>query len=248
MPSPADALIAAADTLRRALRPLRFSPPVTHVYNPLEYAWEPHGTYLRKFAGAPGGRKKGIFLGMNPGPFGMAQTGIPFGEVAAVRDWLRLSAPIGTPEHQHAKRPVHGLACTRSEVSGRRLWGLFARRFADADAFFAEHYVVNWCPLLFIDAGGRNRTPEQLPGDEREAIGAVCDDHLRAVVAALAPEVVVGVGKFAAQRAAAALRGPRVATIAHPSPANPAANKGWEALALRELIAQDVWRADAARG
>ena len=241
----AHAVAAAASALAERCADVRCAPPVSHVYHPLRYAGAMHAAYIARFAAS---RKRVLFLGMNPGPFGMAQTGIPFGEVAAVRDWLRLSAPIGTPEHQHAKRPVTGLACTRSEVSGRRLWGLFARRFADADAFFAEHYVVNWCPLLFIETGGRNRTPDQLPGDEREAIGAACDDHLCAVVGALAPEVVVGVGKFAAQRAAAALPGQRVATIAHPSPANPAANKGWDALALRELVAQRVWPAGTARG
>ena len=36
--------------------------------------------------------KRVVFLGMNPGPFGMAQVGVPFGEVAAVRDWLRIDA------------------------------------------------------------------------------------------------------------------------------------------------------------
>ncbi|MBA3845977.1 MAG: single-stranded DNA-binding protein [Planctomycetes bacterium] len=240
----ARAVADAASVLTERCAGVHCRPPVSHVYHPLRYAGAMHAAYVQRFAAT---RKRVLFLGMNPGPFGMAQTGVPFGEVAAVRDWLRLSAPIGRPEHEHAKRLVQGLACTRSEVSGRRLWGMFARRFADADAFFAEHYVVNWCPLLFIEAGGRNRTPDQLPGNEREALGAACDDHLRAVVAALAPEVVVGVGKYAAQRAAAALPGLRVATIAHPSPANPAANKGWDALALRELVAQDVWRADTAR-
>ena len=33
-------------------------------------------------------RKKLIFVGMNPGPFGMVQCGVPFGEIAAVRDWM----------------------------------------------------------------------------------------------------------------------------------------------------------------
>lgn len=245
MSSIAHAVRAAADDLAERCSSIRCRPPVSHVYHPLRYAAAMHAAYISRYAAS---RKHVLFLGMNPGPFGMAQTGVPFGEVAAVRDWLRLSAPIGRPDLEHAKRPVLGLGCTRSEVSGRRLWGLFARRFADADAFFAEHYVVNWCPLLFIEAGGKNRTPDQLPADERAAIGAACDDHLRAVVAALRPQVVVGVGKFAAQRAGDALPGMQVATIAHPSPANPAANKGWEALALSELVAQEVWPAERARG
>ena len=83
----AAALLAAARRLRADTGRLRFAAPVTHVYNPLVYAWAPHEAYLRRFGGA---RKRVVFLGMNPGPFGMAQTGVPFGEIAAVRGWLRI--------------------------------------------------------------------------------------------------------------------------------------------------------------
>ncbi|MCL1859942.1 MAG: single-stranded DNA-binding protein, partial [Proteobacteria bacterium] len=78
----AAALIAAARELSATLGKMRFAPPVTHVYNPLDYAWNVHERYLRRYGD---GRKRVVFLGMNPGPFGMAQTGVPFGEVAAVR-------------------------------------------------------------------------------------------------------------------------------------------------------------------
>src|SRR5688572_5881497 len=122
----AERLAQAAKTLSHSVQGLRFAPPVTCVYNPLDYAWAPHEAYIRKFAGAP---KRVVFLGMNPGPFGMAQTGVPFGEVAAVRDWMGINTAIGQPKQIHRKRPVEGFACVRSEVSGRRLWGLFADRF-----------------------------------------------------------------------------------------------------------------------
>jgi single-strand selective monofunctional uracil DNA glycosylase len=174
----------------------------------------------------------------------MAQTGVPFGEVAAVRDWLRLSAPIGRPKAEHAKRPVEGLACRRSEVSGRRLWGLFAQRFADAEAFFAEHFVANWCPLSFMEASGRNRTPDQLPPAERAVLAAACDRHLARVVAVLRPRWLVGIGRFAGDRARTALTGPdrpEVVEIPHPSPANPQANRGWDRLAGAALEALGIW-------
>src|SRR5882724_7453571 len=139
-------LIAAARELAAQVDRLKFQPPVTHIYNPLDYARAAHEKYLRKFGD---GKKRVVFLGMNPGPFGMAQTGIPFGEIAAVRDWLGIQATIERPRDEHPKRPVMGFNCTRSEISGRRLWGLFARRFGSAEKFFEKHLVVNYCPLAF---------------------------------------------------------------------------------------------------
>jgi single-strand selective monofunctional uracil DNA glycosylase len=238
------ALITAARRLSRALAPLRFAAPVTHVYNPLAYAWPLHRAYLERFAGAG---KRVVFLGMNPGPYGMAQTGVPFGEIAAVRDWMGLSGAVGAPDPVHPKRPILGLACARSEVSGRRLWGLFRSRFGSPERFFARHFVANYCPLVFMEGSGRNRTPNQLPKDEAAAVAAACDRHLLELVAVLAPEIVVGIGNYAAGCAGRVLAGQavRIATIPHPSPANPSANKDWNGMTERALIRQGVWAARA---
>ncbi|MHA7835783.1 MAG: uracil-DNA glycosylase family protein, partial [Algiphilus sp.] len=172
-----------------------------------------------------------LLLGMNPGPFGMAQTGVPFGDVALVRDWMGIEAPVAQPEHPHPKRPIQGFACTRSEVSGSRLWGWARDRFGTAEAFFARFFVANYCPLVFMEASGRNRTPDKLAKDEREALYAVCDEALRATVDYLQPDYVIGVGGFARQRAEKALTDypGRIGTILHPSPASPLANRGWAA-------------------
>lgn len=220
---------------------MRFGEPVTHVYNPLIYARKMHEAYLRRFVDGP---RRVVLLGMNPGPWGMAQTGVPFGEVAAVRDWMGLDEPVQSPSNPHPKRPVTGLACTRSEVSGRRLWGLFQERFGTADAFFAEHFVANFCPLVFMEAGGRNRTPDKLPAAERQPLEAACVEHLQTLLAVLKPEVVVGVGRFAADRARQVVGEgavPRVVTVLHPSPASPAANRGWAEAATRQLVEAGVW-------
>jgi single-strand selective monofunctional uracil DNA glycosylase len=235
-----EALIAAARRLRSQTARLRFRAPVVRVYNPLVYAWAPHEAYLRRFGGA---RRRVVFLGMNPGPFGMAQTGVPFGEVAAMRDWLKIEGSVAKPQHEHPQRLVTGFACTRSEVSGRRLWSLFAARFVTPGRFFAEHIVMNYCPLAFLEDRGRNRTPDKLPPSEKAALFAVCDRHLRAIVAALHPEWLVGIGDFAAKRARQVFPdGPlRVGRILHPSPASPAANRNWQALATRQLEELGVW-------
>src|SRR5262245_5192608 len=135
-------LIDAAKTLRDAVNRLRFSPPVTHVYNPLNYAWAPHEAYLRKFADGP---KQVMFMGMNHGPFGMVQTGVPFGEISIVRDWLHIQGVVSKPKIEHPRRLISGFECKRSEVSGQRLWGLFAERFGVAERFFEHHVVMNYC-------------------------------------------------------------------------------------------------------
>lgn len=239
-------LLSAANQLCTDLAALRFAEPVTHVYNPLIYARAAHEQYVRCFGGS---RKRVLFLGMNPGPWGMAQTGVPFGEIPAVRDWMEIEAEVGKPSPEHAKRPIEGFACTRSEVSGRRLWGLFAERYPKADDFFAEHYVINFCPLVFMEESGRNRTPDKLPAAEAEPMTAACDRHLQSCLAALQPEYLIGVGAFAEkclERSAKALKlelGGKVilGRVLHPSPASPAANRGWSEAASKQLVAQGVW-------
>lgn len=233
-------LVEAARYLSETVGRLRFKPPVAYVYNPLDYAWAAHELFLRKFGG---GRKRVLFLGMNPGPFGMAQTGVPFGEVAAVRDWMGIYTLIAQPKHAHPKRLIEGFACSRSEVSGRRLWGLFATKFGTPENFFAEHFVVNFCPLAFMDEGGRNLTPDKLGAAETAELFAACNEHLRQVLAATRAEWVIGVGDFAEKRAREALgeSGVRLGRILHPSPASPAANKDWAGTATRQLRELGMW-------
>ncbi|MHC4959267.1 MAG: uracil-DNA glycosylase family protein [Planctomycetota bacterium] len=222
--------------LTKAIAPLRFAPPVTHVYNPLVYARATAEDYLERFARRGVGT---LLLGMNPGPWGMAQTGVPFGEVVAVRDWIGVRGDVGKPEHEHPKRPVEGLACQRSEVSGRRLWGWAQERFETPEAFFSRFFVWNYCPLAFLEESGRNRTPDKLPSAESAPLFDACDEALRRLVAYLEPDRVLGIGKFAEGRARGAL-GHVDGFILHPSPASPAANRGWAEQAERQLAALGV--------
>ncbi|MGB0766874.1 MAG: single-stranded DNA-binding protein [Phycisphaeraceae bacterium] len=226
--------------LRVAMNKLDFAEPVTHVYNPLDYAWKMHEAFIERFGG---GTKRVLMLGMNPGPWGMAQTGLPFGEIAAVRDYLGVEAAIGKPKREHPKREVIGLKCERSEVSGRRLWGLVAERYPDPGDFFAEHMVVNYCPLVFMSETGKNITPDKLPAAEREPLEAACDAHLRGLVEVWQPSWVVGVGAFAEKCATRALDGLdlRFGRILHPSPASPIANRGWAPQAEKQMIELGLW-------
>ena len=236
-----ESLIKAARKLSREVDALSFAEPVTHVYNPLDYARQAHEAYLNLV----GGNVSIVLLGMNPGPWGMAQTGVPFGEIAAVRDWLKITTDIDRPPQEHAKRPVEGFSCAKSEVSGRRLWGLFRERFGSPRKFFEQHFVLNYCPLVFMEASARNRTPDKLPAAEREPLDAACDKHLGTVLRVLDPEHVVGVGAYAEKCLMRVVDGigktPNVSRILHPSPASPAANKGWAEKATAQLIEAGVW-------
>lgn len=227
-------LITITDQLNKDVRALKFGPPVAHVYNPLEYALAPYRLYIKRFATPP---KAVVLLGMNPGPWGMAQTGVPFGEINAVQQWMNIEAPVGAPPDEHPKRPVTGFACTRSEISGRRFWGWAQKKFKTPERFFARFFVANYCPLQFIEASGRNRTPNQLRASDRKPLLEICDQALRQTVEWLQPHHVIGVGKFAADRARIALTDLNivVGSITHPSPANPKANQGWEKIITAEL-------------
>lgn len=233
-------LIEAARELGAKVDRLKFGLPVTHVYNPLTYAWNAHEEYLRRFGKT---NKRVVFLGMNPGPFGMVQTGVPFGEIAAVRDWMQIKSPIGKPKKEHANRPIFGYDCERSEISGQRLWKLFATRFGSAEKFFEKHFVVNYCPLAFLEESGCNRTPDKLPKTETEKLFKICDAHARRVLEILQPEWLIGIGGFAEKRARLVAEDlpVRIGQILHPSPASPAANRGWAEAATKQLVALKIW-------
>ena len=240
-------LVSISRRLAAAVDRIPFAPPVACVYDPLVYARDPYEAYLERFGAAP---KEVLLLGMNPGPFGMAQTGVPFGDVAMVRDWLRIDGRVARPPKEHAKRPVLGFASPRREVSGTRLWGLFRDRCGTPERFASRFFVANYCPLAFVGESGVNLTPDKLPAHEREPLYEACDDALRSVVRTLSPRVVVGVGRFAEARARTALAGlpVTIGSIPHPSPASPAANKGWAASAEKALRGLGIELADVPRG
>lgn len=233
-------LVRLTRRLARDVDGLTFAAPVACVYNPLVYARAPLERYLERWGSGP---KEVVLVGMNPGPFGMMQTGVPFGDVASARDWLGVAAPVSRPPSEHPKRPLAGFACPRREVSGARLWGWAARRFGTPERFFARFFVWNWCPLGFLAASGANLTPDKLRAAERRALEAVCDRALGEVIARLSPRHAIGVGQVAEaalRRALGAANEIAIARIPHPSPASPAANRGWEEAAERALAAAGV--------
>ncbi|XP_056418778.1 single-strand selective monofunctional uracil DNA glycosylase isoform X4 [Hyla sarda] len=234
--SPANGFLQVELELNLKLGNLRFQDPVKYVYNPLLYAWDPHENYVRTYCQS---RKEVLFLGMNPGPFGMAQTGVPFGEVKHVRDWLKIGGNVYKPEIEHPKRPIRGFDCPNSEVSGARFWSFFKSICGQPETFFKHCFVHNHCPLIFMNQSGKNLTPTDLPKAQRDSLLEICDEALCQVVKTLGVKMVIGVGRFSEQRAKKALAGEgmevTVKSIMHPSPRNPQANKGWDGVARTQL-------------
>jgi single-strand selective monofunctional uracil DNA glycosylase len=236
--------VAASRILARDSCRIRFAPPVRHIYNPLVYARMPYESYFARYADAP---KRVVFVGMNPGPWGMAQTGVPFGEVSAVRDWLRISGEVSQPEGAHPRVPVRGFDCTRSEVSGRRLWGFLQETLTTVERFADDTFVSNYCPLMFLDDSGKNITPDRIVRKDQAILFPICDRFLSALIEVLRPEWLVGVGAFAERRIRAVLEAfpnasVRVTSITHPSPANPRSQKDWAGQVRAALGEERVWK------
>ncbi|KAL7643956.1 UNVERIFIED_CONTAM: hypothetical protein RMT77_005968 [Armadillidium vulgare] len=221
---------------------LNYNSKVECIYNPLEYAKEPHVNFVKTYCG---GEKKVLLLGMNPGPWGMCQTGVPFGEVDHVKNWLNIDGKVERPSKELRQKPIHGFECTRSEVSGNRMWSLLKELSGDPKTLFEKVFIHNYCPLAFLSKTGKNITPVELPVEERKSLEEICDKYLIQVIELLKVEFLVCIGNYVSQRSQKALErsgviGVQVSTLMHPSPINPKANKGWKQIAIKQLQEANV--------
>ena len=232
-------LIKTTCALADDLHALRRPAGVSHVYNPLRYMWPAHERFLSRHyvtdrASAPDGRldfyepagtarpRQYLILGMNPGPHGMVQTGLPFGDVVNAAAMLgyrtgdQVLAPVLDGVELHPGRPVIGLVATRREASGERLWGGLAAIFGGLDQTLAQCFAANYCPLAYFadDAQGTNVTPEDFgkktingkpnprhdPGYAAE-LDKICLPYLVRVARAMRVEVILAVGRYAEAKA-----------------------------------------------
>ncbi|XP_034245279.1 single-strand selective monofunctional uracil DNA glycosylase-like isoform X1 [Thrips palmi] len=237
-PSIAEELLRIELELCAQISSLMFSLPVRYVYSPIEYAFDLHAQFVRNFCNTS---KKVLFLGMNPGPWGMSQTGVPFGEVSVVKDWFGLQGSVKKPKHEHPSRLIQGLDCRRSEVSGKRFWGLF-REICGSNPylFFKNCFIYNQCPIALMSDTGKNITPAELKASESKVLLAFCDKALTKVIQLLKVHLVVGIGKFAEKRACialneACLKEVKVVSIPHPSPRNAHCSGNWKEVVAKIL-------------
>ncbi|MFB6344166.1 MAG: uracil-DNA glycosylase family protein [bacterium] len=217
--------VSVTEDLNERIKGLTFEEKVEWYYNPLDYAFEVHKAYLKSFGNDT---KTGFFLGMNPGPWGMAQTGIPFTDPHIARDWMGLpERPIGTPPNEREDRPVDGWSSDRKEASGQKLHGYFRNIFGSLDAFFETNIVMNYCPLVMFSEEATNLTPEDLLKDDRQALFDICDPYLGDLIEFYDPDVFVGIGRFGQRRLMELTERTEeeVAYLPHPSPASPIATR-----------------------
>ncbi|KAL2712687.1 single-strand selective monofunctional uracil DNA glycosylase [Vespula squamosa] len=240
-------LLLIEQELCQKLQTISFPSSVAYIYNPIIYAFEVHAMYVQTYCNEP---KKILFLGMNPGPWGMSQTGVPFGEISMVRDWLKLHGFIGKPSREQPDRKVTGFDCKRSEISGKRLWGLFKEMCGSPQNLFKHSYVHNYCPIALMDRKGRNITPAELKaifilffhyfyilikyflqGEEQKLIYELCDQALSKIIQLLDIKIIVGIGRFAEKRAQIVVSADNLSVqvlwITHPSP-RAVGNQNWD--------------------
>lgn len=223
--------IILSDKLEKVINAKSF-PEEVFAYNPLTYARESFFSYIEQYANTP---VDALFLGMNPGPNGMMQTGIPFGDVSFVKNYLGITTGVTKPKLEHAKRPIQGFSCPKSEVSGTRLWSFFQSQYQEPTALFKRFFVLNYCPLGFLSSTGANVTPDKIVIESRKKIEKLCDDFLLKTVPLFAPKKLIGIGGYASKVFERLFPNIEIATLLHPSPASPAANKGWSTIAAKQL-------------
>eukprot|EP01023_Acetabularia_acetabulum_P031317 TRINITY_DN29446_c0_g1_i1.p1 TRINITY_DN29446_c0_g1~~TRINITY_DN29446_c0_g1_i1.p1 ORF type:complete len:252 (+),score=22.23 TRINITY_DN29446_c0_g1_i1:130-885(+) len=216
---------------------------INTIYNPLEYAWEPYENYLRKYCGD---YKKTIFVGMNPGYFGMVQTGIPFGDLNMVCNFLHLQK-FQVPVKQHNIRKIVGYEIKRSEVSGQRFWGLIQTKFGHPDKFFNEdsNFVVNLCPLAFLSETGKNVTPEEISIQEKDKIIVVCMAYFKQIVKFLQIQNIVCIGNFVCKEVKKSLTQDgyyNIVYMQHPSPRVQPQELQWRDVVTKQLEDAGVWQ------
>ncbi len=214
---------------------------IAYVTNPLNYVWEYHESYLSQYSGLGATT---LLLGMNPGPYGMAQCGVPFGATHIARDFLNITGEFTQPIGRHPKRPIEGLNLERQEISGKRMWGLLKEIWITPEEIHKNVFLVNHCPLLLLGDSGRNITPDKISGLTAKKLLKACDEHLREIVLELGITRVIGIGKYAEKRALLALKDldVEITTCWHPSPASPLANRNdgadWKANVTNVLLGE----------
>ena len=198
-----------------------------------------HEQYLKRFGE---GRKRVVFLGMNPGPFGMVQVGVPFGEVNAVRDWMQISAPVAPPKTPNPSRPVEGFTCQRSEVRVSACGRFFAERYPHAQDF-CRPLCAELLPAGVLRSRAQRDTRQAPEERNRTALCRLRCTFRRASTrwrrngwsaSASLPDA-------GASSACPFVPAGEDRHRAHPSPAGPIANRGWAPQAAAQLTALGIW-------
>jgi len=193
------------------------------VINPLEYLWLQYGYYTSCYHNQ---YPRAMIIGMNPGPKGMSQTGIPFGSPNIIPSILpnkslfneirdNEGSPVSSPH-----RRITGPSNTTVEVSGNRLWSALIKRYGDFKSITSEIFVDNICPLLFLCGknGSKNLTPDKLtPSPAKIILIRLCTERLQKIYQCLGePSNIVALGRWSHKFLEKMFPKVRVTYILHP--------------------------------
>lgn len=227
------ALIDLTEEFNKKLNELQFDFD-GFVYNPLNYASLLHNQFLNRNTNTI----DNLFMGMNPGPFGMAQNGVPFGATSKVKDFLKINGSVDLVLDAHPKLPIVGLEMKREEESGKRFWSVMEEIYGNCEEFFKHSFATNYCPLAFIDKGStaKNITPDKLSKQDQKKIELVCDEFLEKQINILKPKRIIAIGRYSEKMALKNKDKIEVLYLFHPSPANPKGFSYWKEGKAKEDI------------
>ena len=152
--------------------------------------------------------------------------GHSFWAISAVKNYIGIAPHITQPAVLHPHRIITGMDTSREEPSGHLLWSTIASLFPRSADFFSRCFVLNYCPLAFFSATGKNITPDALIKQERLAIEQCCTDHLIAYIRAMNIQKILAIGRYAYEKSqnvlqlCPAISQNAIIYIPHPSPLN----------------------------
>lgn len=229
--------------LNNELNELQFPKNITHIYNPIVYALNLHCQYIKKFLN---GKKKVMLIGMNPGPNGMVQNGVPFGNTNTVKNLMKIQGQVDQPPSLNPKRPVTGLSCTTEEPSGVRIWNLLQKLAGSLEVFGEQCFLHNFCPLAFFDEQGKNITPSELKGKIKSTLRDICLKYLEKEIQLIQPEIIIAIGSYVgdslrklSKQSIYVRTNIKILQLAHPSPRS-LNNNNWPEKATEFFESNDL--------
>jgi len=211
------------------------------VWNPALYALDIYQEYLTKFPPEPGAI---LALGLNPGPYGMAQTGIPFTDCRTASGALgmEMTIPGKAPDDLISRlKKANGKWRGTYERSSLGMYRFLILAWGDIKTAYRNWFVGNPCPLLFLDPERWNVTPADPRLRRMKEVGELRQRAVIGFSEILNPRGIVCFGKDVAKAVGeVAIRqvGPdRVVFYEHPARAVP---EKWAAGLLQELTQRQL--------
>ncbi|XP_073819638.1 uncharacterized protein isoform X2 [Musca autumnalis] len=165
------------------------------IYNPLDYdAAKIHKDYLKRYLKGP---KRVLFVTMNPASHGELQTGIPFGHMPTIREYMKLKSTIIDSPVPHPSEDEEQERENNSIYFWQMIREIFYSQNFFLSKFFQQRFVHSFCPLAFIDGEKQFVTLENLPDKTyRKEVTKACVHILEKQLKLLQPDMVIVMGGY----------------------------------------------------